>query len=55
MQFQVNATTSLLNILKNNSRAFLADEAGLGKTYSATGVLDKMACFGKMKKRTNRL
>ena len=44
MQFQVNATTSLLNILKNNSRAFLADEAGLGKTYSATGVLDKMAC-----------
>ena len=38
--YQKRATTALLCILKQNSRAFLADEAGLGKTYTATGVMD---------------
>lgn len=43
LQFQKNATAQLCKILETNSRAFLADEAGLGKTYSAAGVIFNLA------------
>lgn len=43
MPFQKNATARLTEIFTAHSRAFLADEAGLGKTYTATGVMEQLA------------
>lgn len=43
MKFQENAAHQLHEILKHNSRAFLADEPGLGKTYSSTKLIELMA------------
>lgn len=43
MKFQRNASAQLTEILSESSRAFLADEAGLGKTYSSAGVICTLA------------
>ena len=43
MPFQVKAAKRLKEILKSNSRAFLADEPGLGKTFSSTKLICDMA------------
>jgi predicted helicase len=43
LQFQKNGADALFNIFSNNSRAFLADEAGLGKTFTATILMKKLA------------
>lgn len=43
MPFQRNAAARIVEILRHNSRAFLADEAGLGKTYSAAAAVCRMA------------
>lgn len=43
MQFQKNAAARMVDILETESRVFLADEAGLGKTYSAAAAVCKMA------------
>lgn len=42
-QFQINAADKIAGTLEKNSRAFLADEAGLGKTYTSTLVAMKLA------------
>lgn len=43
MPFQENAANQMVEILKTHSRVFLADEAGLGKTYSVADAVCKMA------------
>ncbi|MCR5338452.1 MAG: DEAD/DEAH box helicase family protein [Lachnospiraceae bacterium] len=43
MDFQVKAAKRLKQILETYDRAFLADEPGLGKTYSATKLICDMA------------
>ena len=43
MDFQDKAAKRLQNILGDYDRAFLADEPGLGKTYSATKLICEMA------------
>lgn len=43
MQFQKNGRAALGKILEDNSRAFLADEAGLGKTFTSSGVILDLA------------
>lgn len=53
MGFQKRGTEALLNILEHSSRVFLADEAGLGKTYTSTGVMD--ALYEKYMSDSNNL
>lgn len=43
LPFQKNAAARLVHILQKSSRAFLADEAGLGKTYSAAAAICTLA------------
>ncbi len=47
MEFQEKAAVRLKQILDKYDRAFLADEPGLGKTYSATKLLCDMAAHSK--------
>ena len=42
MEFQKRGADKLYRILKNHSRAFLADEPGLGKTFTCAILIDKM-------------
>lgn len=43
MPFQRNAAARIVEILGHESRVFLADEAGLGKTYSAAAAVCRLA------------
>lgn len=43
MPFQKKAAERVVELLKKRSRVFLADEAGLGKTYSAAAAVCKLA------------
>lgn len=43
LPFQKKAAARLVGILQRSSRAFLADEAGLGKTYSAAAAICTLA------------
>lgn len=43
LPFQKKAAAQLVHILQESSRAFLADEAGLGKTYSAAAAICTLA------------
>lgn len=43
LQFQINGANRLFEILQCNRSAFLADEVGLGKTYTSTLLIRKMA------------
>ena len=43
LPFQRNGADRIVEILGSQSRAFLADEAGLGKTYSTAAAVCRMA------------
>ncbi len=43
MDFQKKAAERLMDILKVNSRAFLADEPGLGKTFTSAMLMTELA------------
>ncbi len=53
LQFQINGAKKLYNILQSQRSAFLADEVGLGKTYTSTILIQLMA-KEKMSKSGNK-
>lgn len=43
LQFQINGANRIFEILQHHRSVFLADEVGLGKTYTSTLLIRKMA------------
>lgn len=54
--YQKCSVEKICDHLKNNSRALLADEVGMGKTYIAKGIIAKMVSeYSKIDKRPYRV